>query len=112
MNKDLYSNEKYKLMLDNGDLYLYIHNFPYKLTYHPYEPTTYIHYDDITITMHNGFDLSYIIKRIEENDESFSTLNFCRNIEYEILKYKSSLKQQIVKETKHKSFFKKVRRTD
>ena len=70
-----------------------------------------VHKDGILkIVIHNAFDLSFVVKDLEEdrkiNGGKFgiiSALEFCEIINYYILKNKSIIKQQIVKETNCKT---------
>ena len=91
MNNILYNNNKYKLSYDNDKMFILINDNKYELSSHPYGLCTYIKVFDESIIL-DGFNLYVIAKRIEENDETFSPLDFCKLIEYEILKYKVKTK--------------------
>lgn len=79
----IYRDDKYTLERGATELILRFNDEIYKLTYHAYEPCTYIEHNGVRIVMHDGFDLYFVVKSIENNkgirrwEESYTPAQFC-----------------------------------
>lgn len=95
MTKVLYKDDKFELAYDENGMWLVIDGIRYELSYHSYEPCTYIENKTlgVKITMHDAFDLSSVVKSFENNHKTSSlaygvvtSLEFCQILHEEILK--------------------------
>ena len=106
MNKVLYKDNEFELVIDDTGLHLCINDERYELSCHSYEPCTYIKTKDgaINIVIHEAFDFGTMISNSGEWIlNSFSPLQLCEALKTAILKDRAQKKQQIVKETGYKT---------
>lgn len=112
MNNILYKDDKYELFYNETEMYIIINGDEYEISYHPYEPNTYITSKDksINIIKLSWFYPGDIVESFQNNekvdlgkDGQFSPLEFCEMIKNEILKERAKIKQEIVKETCYKT---------
>jgi len=109
----LYKDNIYTLLRGEHGLILLYHYDKlqvFELTSHYYEPCTYVEDEGgFRAVLHSAFDLSFVVKDLEENKDIVSALGtftpqqFCKLMVDSWYKQRSETKQEIAKESGFKT---------